>query len=237
VVTRDELAIREADAADQRARLDAVRREASAMEREAGTAQREIDAMAQRMQAQRSELERGILAARQELTEIDARRVMVVTATTAGRVSLVQAEPGQAVDAQRPLIHVVPDGANLVARLLVPSRAAGFIKPGMRVMLRYDSYPYQKFGQQQASVLSVSQVAVPASELNGLDAPLAGAPAGSPAESLFAVTVALPSRTLGDATRPLQAGMRLEADLMQETRRLYEWVLEPLFAARARVAA
>jgi hypothetical protein len=31
--------------------------------------------------------------------------------------------------------------------------------------------------------------------------------------------------------------MRLEADLMQETRRLYEWVLEPLFAARARVAA
>ena len=31
----------------------------------------------------------------------------------------------------------------------------------------------------------------------------------------------------------LEAGMRVEADLMHETRPLYEWVLEPLFAARA----
>jgi membrane fusion protein len=28
----------------------------------------------------------------------------------------------------------------------------------------------------------------------------------------------------------LQAGMLLEADILQETRRLYEWLLEPLYS-------
>ena len=31
-------------------------------------------------------------------------------------------------------------------------------------------------------------------------------------------------------TQPLQAGMLLEADVLQDTRRLYEWVLEPLYS-------
>lgn len=29
---------------------------------------------------------------------------------------------------------------------------------------------------------------------------------------------------------PLQVGMTLEGDIMHETRKLYEWVLEPLFS-------
>ncbi|MEI0692988.1 HlyD family secretion protein, partial [Pseudomonas aeruginosa] len=30
--------------------------------------------------------------------------------------------------------------------------------------------------------------------------------------------------------RPLQSGMLLNADILQDTRRLYEWVLEPLYS-------
>ncbi|MDN7919179.1 hypothetical protein QZM99_13895 [Burkholderia gladioli] len=30
--------------------------------------------------------------------------------------------------------------------------------------------------------------------------------------------------------RPLQAGMTVQADILQERRRLYEWVLEPLYS-------
>ncbi len=30
--------------------------------------------------------------------------------------------------------------------------------------------------------------------------------------------------------RPLQSGMLLDADILQDTRRLYEWVLEPLYS-------
>jgi membrane fusion protein len=126
----------------------------------------------------------------------------------------------------------VPSGATLVARLYVPSRAAGFTRPGATVLVRYDAFPYQKFGQHEGKVLSVSTAAVAASEIVGL----APSPE-NPGDPLFAVTVALPAQSVGDGaqTRPLQAGMRLEADLLQETRRLYEWILEPLYTARARV--
>jgi membrane fusion protein len=42
---------------------------------------------------------------------------------------------------------------------------------------------------------------------------------------------------MGDAVEKLQlqSGMRVEADLLHETRRLYEWVLEPIYAARSRL--
>jgi membrane fusion protein len=37
-----------------------------------------------------------------------------------------------------------------------------------------------------------------------------------------------PRRTYG-AEQPLQAGMQLDADVILENRRLWEWMLEPLF--------
>jgi membrane fusion protein len=35
--------------------------------------------------------------------------------------------------------------------------------------------------------------------------------------------------------RPLLPGMEVETDVLLETRRLYEWVLEPLYAMAARL--
>ena len=51
-------------------------------------------------------------------------------------------------------------------------------------------------------------------------------------EPLYRITVDLSAQTImayGEA-RPLQIGMQLEADIMQERRKLYEWVLEPLIS-------
>ena len=56
-------------------------------------------------------------------------------------------------------------------------------------------------------------------------------PAGA-GEPLYRITVDLSAQTImayGEA-RPLQIGMQLEADIMQERRKLYEWVLEPLIS-------
>jgi membrane fusion protein len=54
---------------------------------------------------------------------------------------------------------------------------------------------------------------------------------------MFAITVSLPEQQIGTSGQrmALQTGMRVDADLLHETRRLYEWILEPLYAARARV--
>lgn len=228
-VSRDQLQARETELSDARERLLGLRREALALERELTATQRDIDATRARVTSRRAELERAVMQARQEFAEVEARRRVVVAAPADGRVSLLQAEVGQSVDLQKPLAHVVPASSTLVARLYVPSRAAGFVRPGMAVQLRYDAFPYQKFGQHHSTVAAVSGAAVAPDELQGLT--LKPETAG---ENLFAVTVQLPTQALGEGL-PLQAGMRLEADLLQETRPLYQWVLEPLYAAHERL--
>jgi membrane fusion protein len=51
-------------------------------------------------------------------------------------------------------------------------------------------------------------------------------------EPLYRITVNLASQTVNAYGKPqsLQAGMLLDADVLQDTRRLYEWVLEPLYS-------
>ncbi|MEY4910473.1 MAG: hypothetical protein RL761_136, partial [Pseudomonadota bacterium] len=161
----------------------------------------------------------------------EAKRRIVVTAPADGQITLLQAELGQSVELGRPLVQLVPQNNQLTVRLYAPSKAAGFVQVGAPVLLRFDAFPYQKYGQLTGKVLSVSKAAVSAADIQGYTprADVAGEP-------LFAITVSLPEQMLGDGAQKLQlqSGMRVEADLLHETRRLYEWILEPLYSARSR---
>ncbi len=127
----------------------------------------------------------------------------------------------------KPLISVVPVGARMQAHLYAPSRAMGFVKPGDAVLLRYQAYPYQKFGHARGRVLQVARTALPSQELAGV----AGSQPGG-GEPVYRITVELARQSIRayGKPQPLQAGMLLEADVLQDTRRLYEWVLEPLYS-------
>ena len=51
-------------------------------------------------------------------------------------------------------------------------------------------------------------------------------------EPVYAITVKLAAQTMTAYGEPraLQPGMRVDADILQETRKLYEWLLEPLYS-------
>ena len=231
-VSKDELLAKETEVAEVRSRLQGNRRDMLALERDLAATQRDLDAQRARFGNQRSEFDRAILTTKQEFTELEAKRRVVVTAPTDGKVTLMQAELGQSVESGRPLAQLVPATSQLTVRLYAPSRAAGFVRVGAPVLLRFDAFPYQKYGQQTGKVLSVSSAAVAAADIQGF------LPRSEQTgESLFALTVSLPAQALGTSSQPLslQPGMRVEADLLHETRRLYEWILEPLYAARSRL--
>jgi membrane fusion protein len=121
----------------------------------------------------------------------------------------------------------VPSGATLEAHLYAPSRSVGFVRAGQQVLLRYRAYPYQKFGHHRGVISSVSRTAIDPSEL-----PAGFAAAGAPAEPLYRITVRLERQFVsayGEDVR-LQPGMQLDADVVLERRRLYEWVLDPIYA-------
>jgi membrane fusion protein len=231
VITRDQLLVREAENASTRERLVSLQRELLVAERELSQTQRDADALRAQNANRRAELQRAAIQAAQEYAEVEARRRVVIAAPATGTLTLVQADVGQSVDGQRPLAHVVPENATLVARLYVPSRSAGFVRPGTAVRLRYDAFPYQTFGQHAGTVEAVSRAAVGAEELGQARAVTSAAP-----ETHVAVTVRLPAQQIAPGL-PLTAGLRLEADLLQETRPLYQWILEPLYGLTARAGA
>ena len=174
---------------------------------------------------------RDLAMLQQEQVETEARGALAISAPVAGVVATQIVKPGQAIQAGQPLLSVLPDDGRLEAELLVPSRAIGFIEPGDRVLLRYQAFPYQKFGHQLGEVTQISRSALSSSELNALVG------RSSDRESLYRVTVKLMRQKLTAYGRPepLKPGMLLEADILGERRRLIEWIFEPLYSLRGTV--
>lgn len=229
-VSKAEWQQKQGELLDQSVRLQTLERERIAIQRERAARAHELADLPLKQANLRAELERGLARTHEELTESETRRGIVVVAPATGTATAAVGEVGQAFEGDRPLVAIIPAGASLQAHLYVPSKAAGFIKPGDPVRLRYQAYPYQKFGQHQGVVAAVSKTALPAAELTGT----AAAPAGEP---IYRVIVTLAAQTIDAYGRPqpLQAGMLLEADVLRDTRRLYEWVLEPLYSVSGKL--
>lgn len=182
------------------------------------------------------EIERELASIDEAAAENEARRQVVIRAPQDGVVTAVLAEKGHAVSPGTALASLLPADARLQAQLFAPSSAVGFVRPEQNVQLRYQAFPYEKFGHHVGRVLRVSRTPLQASELAGLPLPesLKEAPA---AEPLYRITVALEQQSVqayGHA-QPLVVGMQLEADVMLDRRRLIEWIFEPLLSLTGRV--
>ncbi len=219
--------------------LQGLERERAAQLREIGTLESERRELPLRSQVVQGEIERDLSALAQEAAESDARHTIVVRAPQDGRLTAVMAEPGQAVDSSVALASLVPDGAQLEAYLFAPSTAVGFLRPDQTVLLRYQAFPYQKFGHQTGHVLRVSHTPLQAAELASLPLPgaLSGVTLGAGTEPLYRITVALDTQTVAAFGQPqaLAAGMQLDADVQLDRRRLIEWIFEPLLSVAGRV--
>src|SRR5690606_35651509 len=167
----------------------------------------------------------------QQIAQLQGQRAHVITATRAGIVSNLQAREGQFVSSASPVpLLTLADGASpLVAHLLVPVRAAGFIAPGQRLDIRYDAFPYQKFGLYEGVVEGVAKTPLLPGELLNTPVHLQ--------EPVYRVTARLSEqgvRAYGQAI-PLKSGMTLTADVELAERRLWQWLLEPIFSLKGRL--
>lgn len=114
-------------------------------------------------------------------------------------------------------------GPALEAELAVPERVLASVAVGDEVRLRYRAYPYQRYGQYAGRIVRVASSPLPAS---------ASATAGGPA---YAATVALDDDRVRDdrgIERALRPGLGVDADVVVDKRRLYEWLFEPLARLR-----
>ncbi|MDM5176968.1 HlyD family efflux transporter periplasmic adaptor subunit [Massilia sp. DJPM01] len=222
-------------ALDQAGKLRSLERALSSLGRERMALESELNDMPLKLATQNALAARNTSAIDRELAEVAAKRELLVTAPQAGTVTAIHISRGAAVGTGTAMLSIVPRGATLEAQLYASSRAIGFVRPQQPVQLRYLAYPYQKFGHYQGTIKSISRTGIEPAELPAQFRAAAGA--GMPGEALYRITVTLARQdvTAYGARMPLAPGMQLDADILLERRRLYEWVLDPVYTITGRL--
>ena len=223
-----------------RAQAQALARQRTAHQREIGMLEAQRREKPLQALAQRGTIERNLAELAQESAQSDALQRVVVRAPQAGVVTAVLAAPGDSVSPTAALASLLPAGAKMQAELFAPSSAVGFLRPDQAVQLRYQAFPFQKFGHHPGQVLQVSRTPLQAAELASLPLSTAATASNtghSTGEPLYRITVALDQQTVQayGIAQPLVAGMQLEADVLLDRRRLIEWIFEPLLSVTGRL--
>jgi membrane fusion protein len=212
---------------DQEIKLQALRRQRSQVERDLAAAKLDEPSIALRSRTQVEQVSRQISELREGLAQVESRRETVIRAPMAGVVTNIAVNRGQSIAADSPLAMVMPKGSGMHVELLVPTRAIGFIKPGQEVVLRYDAFPYERFGQYRGMVSDISRnVWSPGERIGPISAK----------EPVYRVDVKLDNQNVSALGQDfaLRPGMTVNADLLLEKRTLLEWIFEPVLQLKGR---
>jgi membrane fusion protein len=208
--------------------------------------QAEINALANSLATELAQLNRAKAALQQEIAENNNRHSSQIVAPQAGMLTAITNQTGQNINGGQVLATIIPamDASNmkdqqvLEVHLYAPSKTAGFVSAGQQVLIRYNAYPYQKFGLQAGMVIDVSKTPFAPNELpqHLASTILSNAQQNilgfNSNEALYRIKVQLKKQSIlayGQA-QAIKPGMTLEADVVQDRRKIWEWIIEPVLA-------
>lgn len=168
-----------------------------------------------------------------QLSQVINNYSYTVTASNAGTVTGIQVVEGETLSPSevqsKPLLHILPRDSELVAELLLPTRSAGFVAKGQTSRLRFDAFPYQRFGFMEGEITRIDRALI---RPNEVQLPVAFQ---EPVYRLRAKLKQQQMQAYGQAFE-LKSGMLFEADIMLEQRTLIQWLLEPIYSLKGRVS-
>ena len=128
-------------------------------------------------------------------------------------LSLATKTIGGVVSAAQPVVEIVPEGTKLVIDATVQNRDIGFIRVGQPVVIKVDTYSFQRYGYLRGTVNSISPDAVN-DEKQGL---------------VYSMKVEIDSDTTSkNNTIKVEPGMSVTAEITTGNRRIIEFFLDPL---------
>jgi membrane fusion protein len=175
-------------------------------------------------QRESSEVKQRLISIEQRIIQTQGQEEYIIESPIEGKVASITANVGQFTSTQRAIATIVPKDSELIAHLLIPSRAAGLLKLGQSIRLQYDAFPYQKFGVHTGIVEDISRSVIAPTDLEIAPRIL---------EPVFLIKVKLNDQSINTRgqTYDLQAGMTLSADIILEKRKIWEWLFSPILAA------
>lgn len=166
-----------------------------------------------------------------QLTEVDAKGLIIINAPSDGKIESLSVTEGQMVNPGDSLAQLIPtshDSYHLV--LWLPNDSVPYIHPGDKINIRYEAYPYQKFGQFPGRISSISRVPASAQEMSTYNSALL-LQNNTANQSYYKVMVALENSYLKESGEEIHLtdGMKAEATLFLEKRPIYQWMLSPFY--------
>jgi hemolysin D len=152
----------------------------------------------------------------QDLAKADAlNRLQNLTSPIDGTVQELKVHTiGGVVTPAQELMKVVPHEDALEAEVMIPNRDIGFVHEGQPVRVKFEAYPFTKYGVIEGVVKKLSLDAVQDEKL-GL---------------LYVARIGLNKTTLQveDKQIPLTSGLSLTAEIKTGKRRIIDYFLSPL---------
>jgi membrane fusion protein len=125
-------------------------------------------------------------------------------------------------------LSLTPANARFHAELFIPGRSIGLLRSQTRVDLRFDAYPFEKFGVFGATIDQVAQALLLPGDAR-IPVPLI--------EPVYRARAVLDQQhvDVDGSAHPLRAGLTFSADILLSERSLIEWMMAPIIAARNRL--
>lgn len=174
----------------------------------------------------RYELQQNNLEIR--LMEFESVSELIVNAPLDGLVESVSVTVGQVIREGDTLAQMIPANKGEYQLVMwVPNSAISFINPEDKLNIRYEAFPFEKFGQFEGSIKHISTIPASLQEL----AFYKNIPAADPNNPLYKIVVAIADQKVeyNNTSLAFLSGMKAEATLFLENRKLYEWILFPLY--------
>ena len=211
-----------------RQEIESVKSNQVQIQSELNRAKAELGLLPNQYALKKGDISRRRSDIKRQIDETENNYRYVIRASEAGTVAAIQVVEGEFIVTNRPLMSLIPQGAKLVAELLLPTRSAGFVKLGDEARLRFDAFPYQRFGFQESKISRIDKALL-------LDGEAMVPVALS--EPVYRIRTQLSKQSVlayGDSF-PLKSGMLLEADIVLDRRTLLDWLLDPIYSLRGRV--
>lgn len=155
-----------------------------------------------------TELEDALKKAEQSVMQLSIKAPVSGTVLTLATKTI-----GGVVNVAQPVVEIVPEGATLVVDASVRNKDIGFVKVGQSVVIKIDTYSFQRYGYLNGTVESISPDAIN-DEKQGL---------------VYKMKVVINNeKTSKDNTIKVEPGMSVTAEITTGKRRIIEFFLDPL---------
>jgi hemolysin D len=154
-------------------------------------------------------------ASRIRFENIDKDNFLQIIAPVSGIVTdLTSTQPGDKVQANSPLGGIAPGGSRSVVKVEIAENDRAFLRQGLPVKLKFNAFPFQRYGVINGTLEYVSPATKPSSQTK---------------QPIYEARVTLDRDyyQVGEQKYPLRYGMMATVEIVVRERRLIDLALDP----------